>query len=147
MLLRVFLLFFILLLISSCGERTKRFHDKHEESTYVKIDTLDIIQNTLQLRIEYRSYEEKVLTDLQCDINFNQDSNTKIQRQLSLSLASFSTEVIHFDKFNISNSKVLFNQKTIDYKLKCELQFDKGNEIVSNQSVLHLVPASQHKYR
>ncbi len=147
MLLRVFLLFFILLLISSCGQRTKSFYDKNEESTYVKIDTLDLMQNSLQLRIEYRSYKEKVLVNLQCDISFNQDSEAKIQQHLNLSLSSFSTEVINIDKLNINNSKLLFNQKTIDYRLKCELQFDKGNEIINNQSVLHLVPASRHKYR
>ncbi|HFC30000.1 MAG TPA: hypothetical protein ENJ44_03035 [Oceanospirillales bacterium] len=113
----------------------------------MKIDTLDLMQNSLQLRIEYRSYKEKVLVNLQCDISFNQDSEAKIQQRLNLSLSSFSTEVINIDKLNINNSKLLFNQKTIDYRLKCELQFDKGNEIINNQSVLHLVPALQHKYR
>ena len=139
--------FFTFILLASCGQNTHSYYNKHREPTNIKIDTFDLMQNSMQLRIEYRSYKEKVLTDLQCDIHLHKKSNITFHKNLDLALSAFSTEVLEINAFTISNSKVLFNQKSIDYQLKCFLTFDKGKEMVINQSVLHLVPASKHKYR
>ncbi len=140
-------IFMALFLLVACGQKTHGFYDKRQEPTYLKIDALDLLNNKLSLRIEYRSYKEKILQSLACNIKLNDNSELELNQQTDLSLASYSTEIINFTAISISQSKVLFNQKEITYQLSCDLTFDKGKEYSKHHSVLHLVPASKHQYR
>ena len=142
-----FLIISAVIVLTSCGQRTQGYYNKHQEPTYIKIDSFDIMGNELNLRIEYRSYKEKSLAHINCTIRLNNDSIIELNKQENIALSSYSTEILSFKNLHVSQSKTLFNQKAIDYNISCQLDFEKGHEFTKNQSVLHLVPASKHKYR
>ena len=136
-------------LLTSCGgqKASYRAYEKQVTPSDIKISSLDLASSTIEMRFEYRSYRDKILEDIQCDIEFNSQHQVSLSQQLSITLDAFSTEILHFTGINISQHQKLLNLKTIGYSQVCRLEFKKGSEIVRTQSVLHLRPGSEFKYR
>ena len=136
------------LLISCGGQKASyRAYEKQVTPSDIKISNLDLASGTIELRFEYRSYREKILEDIQCDIEFNSQHHTSISQQLNIALDAFSTEIISFSGIEISQQQRLTNLKSLRYSQLCYLNFKKGSETVQTESVLHLTPGSKTKYR
>jgi len=135
--------------LSACGGGNySRINEKQRTTSDIKISHLDIANQSIELRFEYRTYLEKTLEDIKCDIDFNNGSSKLSLNQTSgIKLDAFSTEILDFNQVTINNAKALNGLQTINYSLSCYLNYDKGTEDVYERSVLHLTPGSQFSYR
>ncbi|VAW39366.1 hypothetical protein MNBD_GAMMA01-420 [hydrothermal vent metagenome] len=142
------ILFCTVVILGSCGTHVSRTHEKQRSPADIKISSLNLATNDLNLRFEYRSYIEKTFESINCDITFNAGpSSLNINQQFNIKLDAFSTEILTFANTKIAEKDKLLNLKHIDYSLRCKVTYDKGGEIVFEDSVLHLVPGSKFKYR
>ncbi len=133
--------------IVSCGSSSsRRVHEKQRTPSDVQINALDFANKKLELRFEYRTYVEKTLITMNCDLTLNKKPSIQLIKDSHLELGAFSTEIISFD-LNSQVLPALNKAKTIDYNLECTATYNKGTEYMQKTSVLHLVPASQDKYR
>ncbi len=133
------------ILLASCGSNpSRRVHEKQRTASAVQIDALDLANNTLELRFEYRTYVEKTLTSMNCDLTLNEKDTVKLTKNTNIELGAFSTEII---SFNVDTLPAYKDLDTIKYTLQCTALYNKGKEYMSKDSFLHLVPASQNKYR
>jgi len=137
----------LVLALSSCGQSTSRHHEKQRTPSDIKISALDLENNNIKMRFEYRSYVEKKLENVSCKIDFNKQSSINIDQLYPLELGAFSTETLNFQVANINPNNHLTNLLTINYDIDCEMVYDKGKEYVSASSVLHLVPSEKFLYR
>jgi hypothetical protein len=133
-----------ILLISCTSSSSRRVHEKQRTASDVQIDALDLANKKLELRFEYRTYVEKTLTSIDCDLTLNEKDSVKIIKNTNIELGAFSTEII---SFNVDALPTLKNLDSIKYTLQCIALYNKGKEYINKDSVLHLVPASQNKYR
>ncbi len=137
----------LFILITSCGSSpSRRVHEKQRTPSDVQIDAFDFTNKKLELRFEYRTYVEKILTSMSCDLTLNKESSIKLIKDSQLELGAFSTEIISFD-LNSQALPAMEKAKTIDYNIECTATYDKGTEYMQKHSVLHLVPTSQSRYR
>jgi len=141
----IVLLVFVLTLIS-CGSSPKRVHEKQRTPSDVQISTLDFAKKYIELRFEYRTYIERSLNSIDCDLILNQAPALNMFKETNLELGAFSTEIIVFSLESLSKS-LANNARNINYNLQCIATYNKGSEYINKDSVLHLVPASQNKYR
>ena len=132
--------------LSACGEQKYRTYKKQRTPTAIKIDKMDLSANNLALRFNYRSYVEKTLENIQCDIKLDKDINIALDKTLSIQLGAFATEILSFNKFN-ANFKQLQDQTSFEYSLMCQVTYDQGQETIQEDSVLHLAPGEKFIYR
>lgn len=136
----------LVLLLSSCGGgSTSRIHEKQRTPSDIKISHLDLKNNTIDLRFNYRTYRERTLISLNCDIEFNQSNQIKFIKQFRIKLGAFSTEILSIDNVNMNTLEK--NNQSLSYSLECVVDYDKGREFLFTDSVLHLVPSSSFQYR
>jgi hypothetical protein len=135
-------------LLVSCGQSSPRRHfEKQNSPSTIKITSLDLENNRIQLRFDYRSYYIKILTKMDCMIKLNNQSTLNINQIDSIELGAFSTETLNFDITPMDQIKTLLDGKSIDYDINCNINYNKGSEFLSESSVLHLVPSEQFLYR
>ena len=134
----------IFILITSCGSKSHRINEKQRTASDVQISSLDFANKKLELRFEYRTYVEKTLTSIDCDLTLNENDSVKLAKNTNIELGAFSTEIISFKDVALPAMKMA---QTINYALQCTAHYNKGSEYMAKDSVLHLVPASQNKYR
>jgi len=132
--------------LSACGVQKSRVYKKQRTPTDIKIEKIDLANNTLALRFNYRSYVEKSLENIQCDIKLNKDIDLKISKSMSIQLGAFATEVLIFDALK-ADLKALQHQTKFAYSLTCQVHYDQGQENISESSVLHLAPGEKFIYR
>ncbi len=132
--------------LTACGENKSRVYKKQRTPTAIKIDKLDLTSKNLSLRFNYRSYVEKTLENIQCDISFNKDITVKLVKSVSIQLGAFATEILYFDKIN-SQLTQLQNHTSIDYSLMCQISYNQGKEKIRQDSVLYLAPGEKFIYR
>ena len=104
-------------------------------------------QNNINLRFEYRSYFDKKLETIDCDITLNAETSFTISHTADIQLDAFSIEILKFSNVQIGNIDRIKGLESIEYSLNCLLDYDKGSESVHEKSVLHLVPGSELIYR
>jgi len=138
-----------LMILNSCGssKSSYRAYEKQASPADIKISKLDMANNELQLRFEYRSYVHKKLDTINCDIEFSSESRLNVQQNLAINLDAFSIEILTFSNINITSPNSLHKLKQINYALECHLKYDNGREVVFEDSALHLVPGSELRYR
>lgn len=135
--------------LSACGGGNySRINEKQRTPSDIKISHLNIENQSIELRFEYRTYDERTLDEVDCKIEFNANlASTSILKKPAIKLDAFSTEILSFDKVTIKNINALNNLDVINYLLKCDLDYDNGREYINEKSVLHLIPGSQFTYR
>ena len=135
--------------LSACGGGNySRINEKQRTPSDIKISQLNTANKTIDLRFEYRTYDKKMLKTINCDIDFNSGSSKlSVNQSPEIHLDAFSTEILKFNKIDIIDSESLNNINPINYSLRCDLNYDRGNESVFEKSVLHLIPGSQSSYR
>ena len=138
-----------LMILNSCtsSKSNYRAYEKQSSPADLKISKLDLANNEMQLRFEYRSYVHNKLDTINCDIEFNSESRLNIQQSPNINLDAFSIEILTFSNINIINPNNLLKLKQINYSLECHLNYDNGREMVFEDSALHLVPGSELRYR
>ncbi|MFK8011603.1 MAG: hypothetical protein AB8B80_06150 [Marinicellaceae bacterium] len=137
------------LCLSACGGGNySRYNQKQSTVSDIKISQFNIDKQSIDLRFEYRTYQNRILEKIKCNIDFNSGlSSSIIMNNPEIKLDAFSTEILSFSEISIPNSNQLKQFKNIDYTLRCDLKYDKGSEDVFEKSVLHLIPGSQYSYR
>ncbi|MCF6288737.1 MAG: hypothetical protein L3J53_05805 [Proteobacteria bacterium] len=139
------------LALSACGNSSSssisRVHEKQRTHSNMKISHLDLAKHTLALRLNYRTYVEKTLHNMTCDIDFNKVASLSLKQDYDLKLDAFSTEILKFKEIKVQKLANIIDNKFIAYTLDCQLNYDKGGEHILYESVLHLVPASISQYR
>lgn len=131
--------------LSACGEQKSRVYKKQRTPTTLKIEKLDLKANNLGLRFNYRSYVEKTLENIQCDIDINK-AHIKLNKTLNIQLGAFATEVVNFNEIT-SNLDQLKNQTRLNYSLICHIEYNQGKENIRESSALHLTPGEKFIYR
>jgi len=135
-------------LLASCGQSSPRRHfEKQNSPSTIKIASLDFENNRIQLRFDYRSYYIKTVTKMDCQIKLNNQSTLNINQIESIELGAFSTETLSFDISPKDQIDTRLHGKSIDYNIKCNINYDKGSEFLSESSVLFLVPSEKFIYR
>lgn len=143
---RICLISTLSLLLGSCGGTNKsNIYEKQRTASDIKISSLDLQKNEIQMRFEYRTYVKKTLETIKCELTFNESSPISITQQPNIDLESFSTEILSFANIQFQSS--LNGSETINYALDCKLQYNKGKERVLEDSVLHLVPGTNNRFR
>ena len=133
--------------LCACSEQKSRVYKKQRTPTAIKIDKIDLSLHSLALRFNYRSYVEKTLNNINCEVSFNKDSILNINKSVSLELGAFATEILKFDNIKINNSNNIQNQTVLNYTLFCNINYNKGQEVVRESSELHLIPGGKLSYR
>ena len=141
---RILALVVSFILIASCGSNSHRINEKQRTPSDVQISSLDFGGKLIELRFEYRTYVEKTLASIDCDLTLNENNSIKLAKNTNIELGAFSTEIISFKDVALPTMK---NTQSINYTLQCTANYNKGSEYMAKDSVLHLVPASQNKYR
>ena len=135
-------------LLTGCGQSTSYRHfEKQKSPSTIKISSLNLNQQNIQLRFNYRSYVKKTLTNIDCNIKLNNQKDVEINQSYSIELGPFSTETLKFDISVKDQTKALIDLQSIDYDINCNISYDKGNEFLSESSVLHLIPGEKLSYR
>ena len=138
----------IAVLLTGCGQSTSHRHfEKQNSPSTIKIASLNLENKSLQLRLDYRSYIKKTLIKIDCDIELNKQSTLEINQSYTIELGAFSTEKLSIDISTKDKLNNLVNMQSIDYDIDCRLNYDKGNEYLSESSVLHLAPSEKFIYR
>ncbi len=138
----------MVIVLTSCGDSNpRRHHEKQRTTSDIKISSLNLATKQIQIRFEYRSYVEKTLENISCEISFNKQLHLNIKQSYVLELGAFSTEILKFHAPNLNKYNHLTNFSKINYDITCELQYNKGSEYVSEFSALHLVPSEKFIYR
>ncbi len=138
----------LVIVLTSCGQSSSsRHHKKQRTSSDIKISFLNLKTKEIQMRFEYRSYVEKTLESINCEIEFNKQSTFNISQSQAIELGAFSTEILKFHAPDINQDSSLTNLSAIDYDINCEMIYNKGSEYVVETSVLHLVPSEKFIYR
>lgn len=133
--------------LTACGgEHGSGVYKKQRTPTAIKIDKIDLSTHNLALRFNYRSYVEKTLENIQCDITIDKDININIEKTLAIQLGAFATEVLNFENTKIS-LKQPQDTTSFEYSLICHINYDQGQETIRESSVLHLVPGEKFIYR
>ena len=133
--------------LSACGSgHSSKVYKKQRTPTAIKIDKLNLASSILSLRFNYRSYVEKTLKNIQCEIKIDKDIDMNIDKTLSIQLGAFATEILSFDMFD-ANFKLLKDQTSFEYSLMCQVTYDQGQETIQEDSVLHLAPGEKFIYR
>ena len=84
---------------------------------------------------------------MDCEIKLNNQYTLNINQFNAIELGAFSTETMSFDINPKSQIQSLLKDKSIDYEINCDINYDKGTEYISKSSVLHLVPSEKFIYR
>jgi len=132
--------------LSACGGHHSRAYKKQRTATAIKIDKLDVDKHILNLRFNYRSYVDKTLENIQCDMVLNTDISIKLDKTMSIQLGAFATEVINFNNIDVTLNQ-LQKLSSFDYSFVCQVHYDQGQETIRESSVLHLAPGEKHIYR
>lgn len=135
--------------LNACnGGNYSRVNEKQDTPSDIKISHLNTANKTIELRFEYRTYRERTLQEIKCNVNFNSgSSNLSLEKSPEIILDAFSKEILNFETITINNVETLTSLQNIDYVIKCSLNYDKGYEDVQERSVLHLIPGSSSSYR
>ena len=141
----------IALLLSACSGSSPnnrfRSYEKRPTPPAIKINKLDLNDSSIDLRYENRSYRHEILENIDCEIEFEQQSTLTINQDLNIKLDAFSTEILKFNDSEMINTRQINNAKNIKYSLKCQLRYNNGKEVVYKDSILHLEPGYQYRYR
>lgn len=132
----------------SCGQSTPhRHHEKQATSADIKISTLNLQKQQLQMRFEYRSYIKKEFKSIDCRIKFTEKEAFSLTLMPAITFDSFATEVLIFNDLAENLLEDLNELKEIPYFLGCKVTYDKGTEYIEKKSVLYIAPNSQFIYR
>jgi hypothetical protein len=145
---KVMFLSCVVFCLGSCGGNShKRVNKKQRTHSDMKITHLNLRDGNLDLRLDYRSYVEKTLENISCEVSLNNYLEFIINNDNAISLDAFSKETIKFSSINFKYENNLESELSIEYSLSCTLKYNKGKEYVYKDSVLHLIPKSSYQYR
>lgn len=138
----------VIISLISCGQSNPHRHfEKQRTSSDIKISSLNLETKQLKIRFEYRSYLRKNFKTLSCEVIFLDNQPISITLHPNITFDSFTTEILIFNNIKYNKLSKLGNPKEVNYKIECEVGYDKGKEYISKESTLYLVPDSTDKYR